>query len=266
MTNTDKVTIRTLETVKRPSSLLSVKSHDVIHASGRSQAVAYIRVSTTKQATSGLGEIVQRQEIERWAIATDTAVRVYCDAGVSGARVNRPTLDAAMLDAKRSKAPIVVMCLSRLARSTVQTLQLVDRIVKQGSDIVSIRETLDTRSACGKAMLGMLAVMSQLERDLASERTTDAMRSLRASGRKTGGAMPFGFVAASGGEIERDPRMAWVVREIAMLHLAGLSLRRIAAEVNRRNIPTAQGKRWHPQTVSSVLRLMITRPVQEVAA
>jgi DNA invertase Pin-like site-specific DNA recombinase len=245
-------------------------SRDILNPSASQQAVAYVRVSTSKQADSGIGETVQRIDIDRWAQANGLAVRVYTDAGVSGQRIKRPTLLAAIADAKRSGCPLVVTALSRLARTTRQTLQLIEQITTgvRPVTLVSLKESIDTRTAMGKCMITMISAVNQLEADLASERTTSSMQSLRAQGRRTGGALPFGYIETerttdeSGKvvtKIAEDPRFTWIIDEIIALRAAGLSLRRIAFEINSRGIRTSQGKQWQAQQVSSVLAVMRSR-------
>lgn len=240
---------------------------------GERKAIAYVRVSSTKQADSGLGEAAQRDAIANWATMHSATVQVFADLGVSGTRKNRPTLDDAIATARRAQCSLVVLCLSRLARSTAQTLAIIERLRTAKVSLVSIREAIDTESATGKAMLGMLAVMAQMEADLASERTKDAMRILRARGLRTGGLLPYGYrqeycYGANGCvllnargvpqkkliKIE-DERVVWVMNEIAALHKEGMSLRRIAAELNKRGALTARGCAWHSEQVNSVIRV-----------
>lgn len=245
-------------------------SDDILNSVGQQQAVAYVRVSTSKQADSGIGETVQRGDIDRWAQVNNCSVRVYTDAGVSGQQVKRPTLLAAIADAKRSGCPLVVASLSRLARTTRQTLDLIEQITTGRSPVtlVSLKESIDCRTAMGRCMITMISAVNQLEADLASERTMSSMQSLRSQGRRTGGALPFGYI-----EIERttddqgkpivkvaeDPKLKWIIDEIISLRGAGLSLRRIAHEINARGVTTAQGKRWQAQQVNSVLTVMRSR-------
>ena len=188
-------------------------------------AVAYVRVSSSKQADSGLGEAAQRDGIARWATAQGLTVAVHADLGVSGRRKNRPTLERAIEEARRTRSPLVVYCLSRLARSTVRTLQIVERLNRAKVELVSIRESLDTRTAMGRMMLTMLAALAQMEAELAGERTSDALRIRRRRGLKTGGAVPFGYRAERCGmdiHLVPDERLAWVIAEIRDLRANAL--------------------------------------------
>lgn len=225
-------------------------------------AVAYVRVSSSKQADSGLGEAAQRDGIERWAAAQGLTVAAHADLGVSGRRKNRPTLERAIEEARRTRSPLVVYCLSRLARSTMRTLQIVERLNRAKVELVSIRESLDTRTAMGRMMLTMLAALGQMEAELAGERTSDALRVRRERGLKTGGALPFGYrqeFCGSDIHLVPDERLAWVIAEIRALREGGASLRQIATGLNSRGITTAQGSTWKATQVASVLRVAETR-------
>ena len=99
-------------------------------------------------------------------------VAVHVDAGLSGAKAhNRPALQAALTDACKHKAALVVYSLSRLARSTKDAIAISERLHKAGADLVSLSEKIDTTSAAGKMVFRMLAVLAEFERDIISERT-----------------------------------------------------------------------------------------------
>jgi hypothetical protein len=75
-----------------------------------------------------------------------------------------------------------------MGRSTRELLALSDNLQKRGADLVSLSEAIDTTTACGKMVFGMLAVLAEFERNQTSERTRTAMRHKRSKGGKTGGA------------------------------------------------------------------------------
>jgi hypothetical protein len=89
------------------------------------EAIGYIRVSTTGQATDGVSLSAQRQRITAWCLATGyELIAVHVDAGVSGAKAsNRPGLHAALAEAKQTKAALVIYSLSLLARSTRDAIE-----------------------------------------------------------------------------------------------------------------------------------------------
>src|SRR5438067_13834535 len=123
-------------------------------------AIGYCRVSTELQAQEGISLEAQQARIRAWCEGNGYALsHVHVDAGLSGSRAdNRPALRAALNEACRTKATLVVYSLSRLARSTKDAIAISDCLAKSGADLVSLSERVDTTSAAGKMIFRMLAV------------------------------------------------------------------------------------------------------------
>jgi DNA invertase Pin-like site-specific DNA recombinase len=97
---------------------------------------------------------------------------------VSGMKNDRPQLNE-LLQFARTGDVLVVYKLDRLGRSTRKLLELVDTLEQRGIELISLRDSIDTTTAMGKAMFRMLAVLSEMERDLISERTRAGLASAR---------------------------------------------------------------------------------------
>lgn len=207
-------------------------------------AIGYIRVSTAGQVDEGVSLDAQRAKIEAWCLLNDYELTsVHIDAGLSGkSALNRPGLQDALNDCRKGSA-LVVYSLSRLARSTRDTLDISDRLSKAGADLVSLSEKIDTTSAAGKMVFRMLAVLAEFERDQISERTSAALQYKKTQGEKTGGGIPYGYtLAANGVDLHPDPVEQEVVRQAKQLQTSGLSLRKIAAELQRRGFNARNGQ------------------------
>jgi len=217
------------------------------------KAVGYVRVSTEGQAEDGVSLDAQESKIRAWAELNGAEVRIFRDEGISGSRSNnRPGLQAALGAAEKGSV-LVTYSLSRLSRSTRDTLNLSELLQKKDVDLVSLSEKIDTTSAAGKMIFRMLAVLSEFEKDLASDRTREALRFKRQNGEKTGGDVPFGYRARSG-KLYADPKEQEAVRLILDRHESGESLRSIARELeaagHRRKSGSAS---WHPQAVLRII-------------
>ncbi len=218
------------------------------------KAIGYVRVSTEGQVQDGVSLSAQEAKLRAWADLNGAAgVVVFRDAGLSGKRAdNRPGLQEALNIVGKGDA-LVVYSLSRLARSTKDTLAIAETLDKRGADLVSLSERIDTTTAAGKMVFRMLAVLSEFERDQVSERTKLALEHKRACGEKTGGDVPYGYRLVDG-RLVPDLGEQKAIRLIRRLHAAGNSLRQIARELETRGYRTKTGRlHWHPQSVKQIL-------------
>lgn len=133
-------------------------------------AALYIRVSTREQVENYSIE-VQKERLEAYCKAKGWNIyNTYIDGGFSGSTLNRPDLQRMIKDLKNIDI-VLVYKLDRLSRSQKNTLELIEEyFLKNNVDFVSITETLDTSTPFGKAMIGILSVFAQLERETIAER------------------------------------------------------------------------------------------------
>jgi site-specific DNA recombinase len=134
------------------------------------RAALYIRVSTQDQVENYSIES-QGERLEAYCKSKDwTIYDTYIDPGYTGSNTDRPALKRLLSDLKNIDV-VVVYKLDRLSRSQRDTLELIeDHFLKNDVDFVSLTETLDTSTPFGKAMIGILSVFAQLERETIAER------------------------------------------------------------------------------------------------
>jgi len=150
----------------------------------RSRIVGYVRVSTLSQSESGLSIEAQVAKIRAYALATDAdLVDVIIDAGVSAKSLDRDGLCAvlAMLDDGRADG-VLVSKLDRLTRSVRDLGDLVDRYFAERCALLSVADSIDTRTAAGRLVLNVLGSVGQWEREVIGERTTEALAVKRSRG------------------------------------------------------------------------------------
>ncbi len=219
----------------------------------RCEAVGYIRVSTEEQAREGVSLDAQKARIEAWATANETIlIGFFADAGISGSRTeNREGLNQALTLACERKAILVVYSLSRLSRSTKDTLALAERLEKAGADLVSLSERIDTTSAAGKMVFRMLAVLNEFERDQISERTTAALRHKREK-RQPYSPTPYGLDRV-GDVLVINHIEQKTIEDILDLRERGWSFRRIAGKLNQDGVESKRGGQWFGSTVRSII-------------
>jgi len=213
----------------------------------------YSRVSSVIQADDGISLDAQRAKLSAWAEINDyNLVEVFTDAGRSGGRAdNRPGLQAALSRVCETPgAVLVTYSLSRLARSTKDAIAIAERLDKSGANLASLSEDLNTVSASGKMIFRMLAVLAEFEKDNCSERTSTALRHLKATGQRYTRIIPFGYeLGADGSSLAVHPGEQAIVCEIVSRKAGGETLQTIADDLTGRGIKPRGGGKWNPSVV-----------------
>ncbi|MBI2373306.1 MAG: recombinase family protein [Deltaproteobacteria bacterium] len=200
------------------------------------KTVAYLRVSTEKQADRGISLEAQRAKVEAYASLYDLdLIEVVVDAGASAKTLDRPGLVRALgLLRSRAADALLVVKLDRLTRSVRDLGDLVDQYFATNRwALLSVSEQIDTRSAAGRLVLNVLASVAQWEREATGERTSVALQHKAAQGEFIGGrAAPFGFrQSVDGVHLEAVAPEQAMIAEARRLRDAGLSLHQVAAEL-----------------------------------
>lgn len=211
--------------------------------SARTKVVGYIRVSTDKQADSGISLDAQKTKIRQYAELYDLdLVAIIEDAGVSAKSLDRAGLRSALSMLEKGQADaLLVVKLDRLTRSVRDLGELVERYFASRFSLLSLSDSIDTRTAAGRLVLNVLTSVAQWEREATGERTRDAMAHKKAKGEFTGGQAPYGF-SNENGVLVRNEAEQGVLAVVAELKAAGLSLRGIVAELDRAGIVSRSGK------------------------
>ena len=217
------------------------------------KVIGYTRVSTQGQVDDGVSLDAQKNKIEAWCMVNDAEIiEVYTDEGISGTKGDRPGLLAALEMASKTGAALVVYSLSRLSRSTADTLAIAERLDRAGADLVSLSEKIDTTTAAGKMVFRMLAVLNEFERDQVSDRTKSALAYKREKGEKTGGHVPYGFGVDGSGRLHPDLAETKVVDRILEMRATGHSYSGIARQLNDLGYKTKTERKWHASTVRNI--------------
>ncbi len=217
--------------------------------------VTYIRVSTRGQGESGLGLEAQQRAIAAYLNGGKwTIVKEFVEIE-SGRKSNRPVLAQALAHARLYRVPLVVAKVDRLTRSAGFLQTLLD----SGVD-VRFCDLPTIEGPAGVFMLQQMASVAQLEAGMISARTKAALQSAKMRGKQLGGFR--GYVATDDARAKgRDTNAAKakahadrLAETIAELRATGTTkLKDIAAALNAKGIPTANGGQWQPTQVSRVL-------------
>lgn len=136
--------------------------------------IAYVRVSTAEQNEARQIEALKKYDIEKWF--TEKA---------SGKSADRPKLQE-MMDFAREGDEIYIHDFSRLARSTKDLLNIIERLDAKGVKLISNKENLDTHTPTGKLMLTMIGAISEFERATILERQREGLIIVKREGRMSG--------------------------------------------------------------------------------
>ncbi|MCD8015911.1 MAG: recombinase family protein [Lachnospiraceae bacterium] len=136
--------------------------------------IAYIRVSTLEQNEQRQVEAMQKYNIEKWFIEK-----------VSGKNANRPKLQE-MLEFVREGDTVHIHDFSRLARSTKDLLDIVEKLNGKGVALVSNKENIDSSTPTGKLMLTMIGAINEFERTNLLERQAEGIAIAKKNGKYKG--------------------------------------------------------------------------------
>ena len=183
----------------------------------------YVRVSTQEQANEGYSIGAQTERLTAYCQAKGwTLVNIYTDPGFSGAKMSRPGLQKLISDVQHHKIDaVLVYKLDRLSRSQKDTLYLIEDVfMKNDVAFVSMNENFDTSTAFGRAMVGILSVFAQLEREQIKERSQMGRIERAKEGLwKGGGIVPIGYrYIESENKLQVNEYEAMQIREIFNLY------------------------------------------------
>lgn len=219
----------------------------------------YVRVSTSLQADEGYSIDEQISKLKSYCDIKDWAIYdIYTDAGFTGSNMERPALTRLIKDSNDKKFNnVLVYKLDRLSRSQKDTLYLIEEVFNaNGIGFVSISENFDTTTPFGKAMVGILSVFAQLEREQIKERMQLGMLGRAKAGKSMNwNNLIFGYdYNKTTGDLIIKPTEAAIVRRAQELYLSGMSIHKIVQVFNAEGHPL---KKSHGDKKGSETSLII---------
>lgn len=188
--------------------------------------------------------------------------KLYVDKGYSGSNINRPDFEKMMQDIENGIiSRVVVYKLDRISRSLLDFAHIIEIFNKQKVEFISQTEKFDTSTSIGRAMLSIVMVFAQLERETIQQRVKDNYYQRGEKGLYLGGIAPFGFnkieTVYHGKKtymFEEDEETAPMARNIYDMYIEDLkSLGVISRFLNSKNIKTRAGKNWSPSSIGRLL-------------
>jgi site-specific DNA recombinase len=217
----------------------------------------YVRVSTQEQANEGYSIGEQTERLKSYCKAMGWTIhKIYTDPGYSGGDTHRPGLKDLIKDVESGLVDkVVVYKLDRLSRSQKDTLILIEDVFLDSEvDFVSMSENFDTSTPIGRAVLGLLAVFAQLERDQIRERMSMGKEARAKQGKWNGGATePIGYDYDNTKDLlVKNNYEIMQYLELVDLFLERTPLRTIETEFYKKGYKHKHGY-WTPKAMRRVL-------------
>ncbi len=179
------------------------------------KVIAYIRTSTDKQDM-----LNQRHEVLKYANEHKIFVNEMIELEMSSRKTTKERLIDYLLDILKEGDTLIISELSRIGRSTGCVITTVNKLLENKVRLIIIKQQMNftAQDFQTKVMITLFALFGELERDLISQRTKDALAAKRAQGIILG--KPKGTIQPS--IFDKD------IEKIRELHNIGLSVRKIA--------------------------------------
>ena len=257
--------MRVRKRVRNPQRAIHIDSearlrYSAVMGESAQKVIGYIRVSTDEQATEGISLEVQRDRIIHYCQQFRlNLLDIYQDEW-TGKEIARPGLQAALSQMVQTDAMLMSVSLCRISRSVGDWHYLLDRYFGRNAkykflafDVAGV----DGKTAAGETLIYFRAVMAQGEVSQTSERTTHAMRALKAKGIACG-ALPYGKeysdrLDAEGRRVvvENSGKMATIAR-VRELHSQGKGIKTIADILASEGRPPPKSM-WSTDAVRRIL-------------
>lgn len=225
----------------------------------KKRVAIYIRVSTLDQAREGYSLEAQEKTLRKWCDDRKYIVSdLYADRGISGKDIeHRPDMNRLLKDAKENRFDTVLFwALSRFTRSVSDLYSTMENFQKWNVSMVSYTEAFDTSTPMGRAMIGIVGVFAQLERELTSERVSAAMEERASQGKRTCSEV-LGYDKSGKDSLVINEFEAEYVRFCFEQYLIRKNLSEVAKEARKRGYRGKRGKMPEAWSIQKI----ITRPI-----
>ncbi len=222
-------------------------------AASENRAIAYVRVSTSRQADEGNSIASQSTRIQRYA--RDNGLRLMSrdivpDDGVSGGVPfeNRKGGRLVMDRIETGKyGHLIALKLDRMSRDQIDAVQTIDQLDAEGISVHFVDwfgSSLDTRSPMGRFMLQLVAALAEMERGLISERTRDGMEYLRRNKKRFTHSIYGWNVRKDGSLVPNWKEQDAIDYMVWQMEGNDMSATSVARSLNKRGLKGKKGGKW----------------------
>lgn len=216
----------------------------------KTRVIGYCRVSTSEQGQSGLGLEAQQTDIELFCVANNLElVSLHREiASGKGRLENRPILSEVLHQCRKDKCQLIISKVDRLSRNIAAVTSLMESNVS----FISVQLGLNADSFSTH----LFSALAERERKFISQRTKEALARKKARGEKLGNLASLDTARANGHKTKAanaDIFSDKLKDQIAFYQKENMSLRSMAAALNKVGITTVTGKQWYAQNVSNLI-------------
>lgn len=204
-----------------------------------------IAIYSRKSKYTGKGESTHNQieackrkiEYTFEDIDLENDILIYEDEGFSGYNINRPDFQRMLKDVRDNKIKAIAFYkLDRISRNVSDFSNLVNELDNYDVSFLSATESIENVTPTGRAMMFMISVFAQLERDTIAERIRDNMIELAKTGRWLGGARPTGFESMQienltiDGKVRKLYKLSPIEKEIQIVKMIYNKMRELKSQ------------------------------------
>lgn len=250
-----------------------------------------IAIYSRKSKFTGKGESIEnqvnmcREYIKNFWLTNkdenicDEDIDVFEDEGYSGKNTQRPQYQQMIRRINNNEYKVLVCYkLDRVSRNVADFSKLIDDLESNNTAFVSCRDHFDTSTPSGRAMMLMISVFAQLERDTIAERIVDNLLELAKSGRWLGGVTPTGYKSEQiTGSVSFDgkerkaykltliPEEAQLVKLIFDKYIETDSLTKLETYLLQKHIYSKNNKPFSRCTLLTILKNMVYMKADKAA-
>lgn len=222
----------------------------------KKKAALYVRVSTRYQVDKDSLPF-QRKKLKEYCkfLGIEDFV-IFEDDGYSAKNTDRPHFQEMMSRVRDGEfSHLIVWKVDRVSRNLLDFAAMYQELKDHKVTFISMNEQFDTSTAIGEAMLKIILIFAELERNMTSERVTGIMLDRAEQGLWNGARMPVGY--RWNPEIkfpEPDPEEAKIVQFIFDEYERVRSTTKIARYLNHNQIASKRGGQWTSKLIRDIIR------------
>ena len=222
----------------------------------KKKAALYVRVSTRYQVDKDSLPFQRKKLKEYCKLMGIDDFQIFEDDGYSAKNTDRPRFQEMMNRVRMGEfSHIIVWKVDRISRNLLDFAAMYEELKDHRVTFISMNEQFDTSTAIGEAMLKIILIFAELERNMTSERVTGIMLDRAENGLWNGARMPIGFRWNDETKYpEPDPEEVKIVQFIFDEYERTRSALQVTRYLNNNHVKSKRGGMWSSKLVHDIIR------------